>query len=127
MRRGYGFLLSHTGSVSVGNGSVISVTGSRHHLAELSDPSLKSGCPLRLCAEPHNPHDAKPSQFATGARIRHPGTSRGAARSRLRNLLRGHDVRVMALSCRLSDVNGDGKDDLAVGTNAQDVGARPKL
>jgi len=33
----------------------------------------------------------------------------------------------MALSCRLSDVNGDGKDDLAVGTNAQDVGARPKL
>jgi hypothetical protein len=82
---------------------VIAVTGTRHHQPDLSDPSFAIGSPVRLYAEPNNPHDAKAIAVRNWTAEKTAGYVKRGSTSRLRNLLRGHDIRVMALSCRYDE------------------------
>jgi hypothetical protein len=79
---------------------VIPVVGGRHHLEDLNDPSFDPGRPVRLFPEPDNPHDARAIAVRNWTTDKTAGYVKKGSTSRLRNLLRGHDLRVMALSCR---------------------------
>ena len=79
---------------------VINVVGVGYHLDGLSDPSSNPGQAVRLVAEPDNPHDAKAVAIRNWTADLTAGYVKKGSTSRLRNLLKGHDLRVMALSCR---------------------------
>jgi hypothetical protein len=79
---------------------VVSVVGGRYHLEDLADPSFDPGRALRLSPEPDNPHDPKAIAVRNWTCDRTAGYVKKGSTSRLRNLLRGHELRVMALSGR---------------------------
>jgi hypothetical protein len=79
---------------------VINVVGETYHLDDLADPGFEPGSPVRLFPEPDNPHDPKAIAIRNWTADKTAGYVKKGSTSRLRNLLRGEDVRVMALSCR---------------------------
>jgi HIRAN domain len=83
---------------------VISVVGSRYYLENLSDSSFEPGQPVRLFAEPSNPHDPKAIAIRNWTADKTAGYVKKGSTSRLRNLLHGHDIRVMVLSCRYGEM-----------------------
>lgn len=80
---------------------VVNAVGEQYHQADLIDPTFDPGQPLRLVPEPDNPHDPKAIAIRNWAGDRTAGYVKKGSTSRLRNLVRGCDLRVMALSCRL--------------------------
>ena len=72
----------------------------KYHLEDLQDPSFDPGQPLRLFPEPDNPYDANAIAIRNWAADKTAGYVKKGSTTRLRNLLRGEDVRVMALNCR---------------------------
>jgi HIRAN domain len=79
---------------------VINTVGTSYHLDDLADPSFDPGRPLRLFPEPENPYDPKAMAIRNWACDKTAGYVKRGSTARLRNLLRGEDLRVMALSCR---------------------------
>jgi hypothetical protein len=79
---------------------VINIVGAGYHLDDLSDPSFNPGQPLRAVSEPDNPHDPKAIAVRNWTADLTAGYVKKGSTSRLRNLVEGHDLRVMALSCR---------------------------
>ena len=79
---------------------VINDVGAKYHLDDLNDPSFDPGRPLRLFPEPDNPFDAGAIAIRNWTADKTAGYVKSGSATRLRNLLRGQDLRVMALSCR---------------------------
>ena len=79
---------------------VVNVVGASYHLENLSDPSFAPGQPLQLVPEPENPHDPRAIAVRNWTGDKTVGYIKKGSTSRLRNLLRGRELRVMALSCR---------------------------
>ena len=79
---------------------VINVVGASHHLEDLNDPTFDPGSPVRLFPEHDNPHDPRAIAVRNWTGDRTAGYVKRGSTSRLRNLLRGHDLRAMALYCR---------------------------
>ena len=79
---------------------VVNVVGVGYHAEDLDDKSFDPGQPIRLVSEPDNPHDSKAIAVRNWVADRTAGYVKKGSTSRLRNLLEGHDLRVMALSCR---------------------------
>ena len=78
---------------------MIHAVGVSYHLDGLNDPSFDPGRPVRLFPEPDNPVDPKAIAIRNWTADKTAGYVKKDNTSRLRNLLRGEDLRVMALSC----------------------------
>lgn len=83
---------------------VVPAVGTRHHLDDLSHPSFVPGCPIRLMPEPENPHDPMAIAVRNWTTDKTAGYVKRGNASRLRNLVRGQDIRIMALSCRYDEL-----------------------
>lgn len=79
---------------------VINAVGEKYHLDDLADSSFDPGKPLRLVPEPDNPHGGNAISIRNLTQDRTAGYVKSGSAVRLRNLLRGHEIGVMALSCR---------------------------
>jgi hypothetical protein len=88
---------------------VINVVGVSHHLDDLADPSFDPGRPIRLLPEPENPHDPNAIAIRNWKAESTAGYVKKGSTQRLRNLLRGQDLRVMALYCRYDQAPPHGR------------------
>ncbi len=79
---------------------VINAVGASHHLEDLDDPSFDPGRPVRLFPETDNRYDSHAIAIRNWTGDRTAGYVKKGSTGRLRNLLRGHDLRVMSLYCR---------------------------
>ena len=78
---------------------VVNVVGESFHLEDLGDPDFDPGRPLQLVPEPENPHDPNAIAVRNWTGDKTAGYIKRGSTSRLRNLLRGRELRVMSLSC----------------------------
>jgi hypothetical protein len=77
---------------------VVHVVGCEYHLKDLSDRSFDPGRHICLVPEPDNPHDPKAISVRNLDHSLTAGYIKKGSTARLRNMLRGRDFRVMALS-----------------------------
>jgi hypothetical protein len=86
---------------------VINTVGVKYHKDDLRSDGFDPGKPIRLVDERDNPADPNALAMRDWSTAKTAGYVKQGSVRRLRRMLRGEDLRVMALSCRFSE---DGKE-----------------
>jgi hypothetical protein len=94
---------------------VINTVGVKYHQDDLIDAGFDPGQPLRLVDEPENPADPNALAIRDWTATKTAGYVKQGSVRRLRRMLRGEELHVMALSCRYPDTGpGAGRESLKV-------------